>query len=360
MNDSLRTISVFLVTTALMTPWVTDPSNAKDDPGSQARTELAKQHPTAEQVDDASFSPDHVDRAFLVRVQVLLDRARFHPGVVDGLPGENLDNAVKAFKTAHGLPGDATLDEATWKALSDTDGAPPIVDYTVTRDDVDGPFTKRIPPKMQQQAKLPRLGYRDVWEELGERFHTGAAFLRELNKGKAAKAGATLKVANVAEPLDPTEPKAAAKEIRQAKESPDHPRAARVVVDKGLHTVTAYGQDGKVLASYPASIGSEEKPAPSGTLQVVRVAPNPGYTYNPKYAFKGVRAKESFEIKPGPNNPVGAVWIQLTGEGYGIHGTPEPDKVGKTSSHGCIRLTNWNALELASLVDKDVPVEFKD
>jgi lipoprotein-anchoring transpeptidase ErfK/SrfK len=113
-----------------------------------------------------------------------------------------------------------------------------------------------------------------------------------------------------------------------------------------------------VLAVYPASIGSTEKPAPSGTLNVVRVAPNPSYTYNPDYAFKGVKTHKAFEIKPGPNNPVGAVWIQLTGEGYGIHGTPEPDKVGKTASHGCIRLTNWNALELAGMVEKGVPVEF--
>jgi lipoprotein-anchoring transpeptidase ErfK/SrfK len=324
--------------------------------------DIAKQHPTPGQVGAADFAEGRTARAFLVRVQVLLDRARFHPGVVDGMPGENLDNAVRAFKRVHGMPDDAVLDKATWDALLGADGAPALVDYEVTSDDVEGPFTKTIPPKMELQAKLPRLGYRNASEKLGERFHMGAAFLKELNKGRnPAKAGTVLKVANVSEALDPTDAKEAGREIRKAaKENPDRPMAARVEVDKPGHQVTAFDKDGKVLATYPASIGSTDKPAPSGTLQVVRVAPNPGYTYNPRYAFKGVKAKGTFEIKPGPNNPVGAVWIQLTGEGYGIHGTPEPDRVGKTNSHGCIRLTNWNALELASLVSKDVPVEFKE
>lgn len=133
---------------------------------------------------------------------------------------------------------------------------------------------------------------------------------------------------------------------------------ARIVIDKTARELRAFDDRDRLLAYYPASVGSEEKPAPSGVVHVTRIARNPSYTYNPDYAFKGVRTDEKFTIKPGPNNPVGLVWIALEGEGYGIHGTPEPEKVGKTASHGCVRLTNWDALDLAVMTKKGVPVEF--
>ena len=135
-------------------------------------------------------------------------------------------------------------------------------------------------------------------------------------------------------------------------------KAARVEVDKTQQTVKVFGKAQNLIAFYPATAGSIEKPAPTGTLKIISIARNPTYRYNPKYAFKGVKASEPFTIKPGPNNPVGVVWIGLTGEGYGIHGTPEPSKVSKTESHGCVRLTNWDALELASVVEKGMTVEF--
>ena len=141
---------------------------------------------------------------------------------------------------------------------------------------------------------------------------------------------------------------------------PQEPKVERIEVDKTSRDVRALDKDGKLLAYYPASIGSAEKPAPSGETKVTRVAFDPTYTYNPKYAFKGVKAREKFTIKPGPNNPVGAVWIDLAIESYGIHGTPEPEKVGKTESHGCIRLTNWSVRELGRHVAKGAKVAFKD
>jgi len=134
----------------------------------------------------------------------------------------------------------------------------------------------------------------------------------------------------------------------------------KVEVDKGAKILEAFDKDGQLIAVYPASIGSAEKPAPDGTHKVTNIARNPTYRYNPKYAFKDVKAKRPFTIKPGPNNPVGSVWINLTGEGYGIHGTPEPSKVSKTASHGCIRLTNWDAEELAAMVRKGTIVTFLD
>jgi lipoprotein-anchoring transpeptidase ErfK/SrfK len=141
-------------------------------------------------------------------------------------------------------------------------------------------------------------------------------------------------------------------------DSQPNAKAARIEVDKTAQTVKVFGEDKQLLAFYPATVGSEEKPAPNGTLKVTGVQKNPTYHYNPKYQFKGVKATAPFSIKPGPNNPVGLVWIGLTGEGYGVHGTPEPSKVSKTESHGCVRLTNWNALELAAVVKKGTPVEF--
>ena len=143
-----------------------------------------------------------------------------------------------------------------------------------------------------------------------------------------------------------------------AKQSAAGPAAAVVVVDKRQKAVLAYDAEKRLIGFYPASIGSADKPAPSGTLQVRSVARDPEYTYNPKYQFKGQTAERPVKVAPGPNNPVGIVWIGLSAEGYGIHGTPEPEKVGKTQSHGCVRLTNWDALALARLVKKGTPVQF--
>jgi lipoprotein-anchoring transpeptidase ErfK/SrfK len=333
-------------------------ASSSDKP--DAAAEMRGQHPSADEINAAELTGDKPNRAALTRAEILLDRARYSPGVIDGTPGENVEHALQAYKKAHGLADNPALDPDTFKRLLQDDNAPALVDYTITEADAAGPYTRDIPAKMEDQAKLDRLGYHGPEEMLSERFHMDEAFLKELNKGKDfGKAGTVVKVANVARELDPTDAKAAGKKIAETKrQQPDRSKVARIVVDKPGHSISAFDKDGHLLGFYPASIGSTDKPAPSGTLQVVRVAANPGYTYNPDYAFKGVKARKAFEIKPGPNNPVGAVWIQLTGEGYGIHGTPEPDKVGKSASHGCVRLTNWNALELASMVDKGVTVEF--
>jgi lipoprotein-anchoring transpeptidase ErfK/SrfK len=144
----------------------------------------------------------------------------------------------------------------------------------------------------------------------------------------------------------------------QGGKQPD--KVGKIEIVKSEHILRALAKDGAVIAVYPASIGSEEKPAPSGSHSVRAVANNPNYTYNPDYAFKGVKAKEKFEIKPGPNNPVGSTWIDLSIESFGIHGTPDPEKVGKAYSQGCVRLTNWDVQELSKMVEKGTPVEFID
>ncbi|MCI9879922.1 L,D-transpeptidase [Methylobacterium goesingense] len=254
-----------------------------------------------------------------------------------------------------------------------------------------------MPPKMEDQADLDALGYTSPREMLAERFHMSPDLLGALNPdADFGKAGTTILVAAV-KPLETGKPtaeeKAAKKQAQEASKkeagkkdtSKDARRDAgkaaeakdagaqapdlkdrdtkdvtRIEVDKESRNVRAFDKDGTLVAFYPASIGSEEKPAPSGEAKVAGVAYAPTYTYNPKYQFAGVKAKTKFTIPPGPNNPVGVVWIDLSIPSYGIHGTPEPEKVGKTESHGCIRLTNWDARDLANRVSRGAQVVFKD
>ncbi|WP_237478292.1 L,D-transpeptidase family protein [Lichenibacterium dinghuense] len=299
----------------------------------------------AKAVDDAAFTPlpeEPTGRAEpeVVKAEVLLDRARFSPGAIDGIDGENFRHALEAYQLQMSLPASGRLDQATWDRL--TAGAPaPLKSVEVTKEEADGPFTRVIPAKFEAQSKLPHMGYRDIREELGERYHMSPTLLAALNPGSRFAAGQRITVADVTE-------------------AKPNVKVARIVVDKAGPDVEALAADGRLIAFYPASIGSEEKPAPTGDFTVHRVDRDPVYTYDPKYHFKGVSAKEPFSIQPGPNNPVGLVWMDLGGDGYGIHGTPDPEAVGKTQSHGCIRMTNWDALNLAAMVDKGTPVSFGD
>lgn len=332
---------------------------------------------TADAINNASLSPQSGDNAgdassskrpdkgkkadrkadekpdpLIVKAQVLLDRAHFYPGAIDGRLGDNYRRALSAFAVAQGLPATQELTPEVWSKLQATSDKPAVTDYTVTETDAAGPYVDKIPPKMEEQADLKAMSYTNPREMLAERFHMARALVTALNPDKPLeKAGTTITVAAV-DPMGTDKPK--------GKDLPRDPKVERIEVDKSSRDVRAFGADDKLLAYYPASIGSTEKPAPSGETKVKGVAFDPDYTYNPKYAFKGVKADHKFNIQSGPNNPVGLVWIDLAIPSYGIHGTPEPEKVGKTESHGCIRLTNWNARDLAAHVARGAKVSFKD
>jgi lipoprotein-anchoring transpeptidase ErfK/SrfK len=284
---------------------------------------------------------DQTDAA-VVRMQVLLDRARFSPGEIDGKLGENAQKALKAFAVAKSLPSDKVPNPEIWKALVGASGDAVIAEYKISEKDVKGPFLDKVPAKMEEMKDLKALGYASPREALAEKFHMSEDLLAALNPGKKFdKAGEVIFVASV----------------------PDKPAKltiGRIEVDKSGQTVKAFDAAGALVAFFPATVGSEEKPTPTGSLKVISTNADPTYRYNPDYKFKGVKSTKAFTINPGPNNPAGSYWIGLGADGIGIHGTPNPSKVSKSESHGCVRLTNWDVGLLGASVKKGTPVAFLD
>jgi lipoprotein-anchoring transpeptidase ErfK/SrfK len=274
----------------------------------------------------------------IARIQIALDRSGTSPGVIDGRIGDNVNKAISAYRD---LTGETmrTYDKDYVQSVLQETGGDAFVDYEITAVDVAGPFVASVPADYSEKARLERLGFVSVAEMLAERFHMDERYLRELNAGvDFDRPGTIIKVANVGEPLSA--------------------EVTRIVADKGARQVRAYDEDGDLVAVYPSTIGSAATPSPTGTHKVERIALDPQYTYNPKINFKQGDNDEVLTIPPGPNGPVGTVWIALSKPTYGIHGTPDPSKIGKTESNGCIRLTNWDAQELAKMVDPGTTVEF--
>jgi lipoprotein-anchoring transpeptidase ErfK/SrfK len=280
-------------------------------------------------------------KALLIKLEVLLDRANFSPGVIDGRSGTNLAHAITAYETAHGLADTGgQVDEPLIQALATADAGPVTQDYVITAQDAKGPYLGAVPRGFEAMAALPRLDYATPLQALAERFHMSQALLVELNPGADLAASGTSIL--VVRPGAGQIPKG----------------AARVEVDKNEGQVRVLGTGGAIIAAFPATVGSAERPAPSGEWAVTAVASNPTYTYDPSRLTFGPKSKGKLTIAPGPNNPVGSTWIALTAPTYGIHGAPDPTRVGKTASHGCVRLTNWDAAALGRAVRKGTPVVF--
>ena len=273
----------------------------------------------------------------MVRLQILLDRAGVSPGVIDGYDGDNVRKAIFAFETMRGLAADGQLDDDVLGALESGDQV--IGTYNVTDEDV-ADIVPPIPSDYAEMAQRDFLGYTGVPEALGERFHMAESLLTAINPGSGFAVGDTIFVAAYGPDLEG--------------------EVVRIEADKTLRQVRAYDAEDRLIAAYPATIGSEDNPSPTGTHIVEAVAPMPNYTYNPSINFQQGENTSVLTIPPGPNGPVGSMWIDLSEPTYGIHGTPEPSKIDKTGSHGCIRLTNWDANELAAMVTPGVPVVFLD
>ena len=272
----------------------------------------------------------------VLRAQVLLDRAHFSTGEMDGAYGSNMRQAILGFQKLHQLALTGVVDAATWAEL-ERDQAPVLDSYTITAQDVAGPYTP-IPAGMMAKAKLPALGYASLAEALGERFHCSPDLLRRLNPGKSlTRAGTRITVPNVA----------AAKPL---------PKATSILVDAKDGTLTLLDAGGMPFAQFPASTGSKHDPLPEGRWQVRGVATDPEYRYNPKLFWDAKAGDAKARLAAGPNNPVGVAWIELSKEHYGIHGTPEPGKIGKTQSHGCIRLTNWDVMAVVRSIARGAVV----
>jgi lipoprotein-anchoring transpeptidase ErfK/SrfK len=309
-----------------------------------AHSQTAPPPLSADAVNQAEFAPTlKSDRAspVMLKAAILLDRAAISPGQIDGKDGENARKAIAAFQQLHGLDATGRLDQDTWKELTQSSSEPVITEYEISEQDVKGPFAKTIPKKLELMARLDHLSYMSPLELLGEKFHVDPKLLKQLNPGKNFdQAGTSILVPNVG--------------VREQSGS-----VATIEIDKSTRAVRGLGEKGELVAFYPASIGSQEKPAPSGQFKVRRVAQNPTYHYDPKFKFKGVHVNHKLTVASGPNNPVGVVWMGLDLEHYGLHGTPEPSRIGYTESHGCVRLTNWDAARVASIVKPGTPVLFR-
>jgi lipoprotein-anchoring transpeptidase ErfK/SrfK len=275
----------------------------------------------------------------LIKAQVLLDRAHFSPGEIDGKSGDNFKKALAAFAATQGLNSGGQLNAEVWQRLTSPSSEPVLIEYTISDEDVRGSFVKKIPAQLEKMKDLPALPYTSPREKLAEKFHMSQELLSTLNpRQKFETANDRIVVANIAVNGTGKGHSCRGRQKRSGFEGV-RPRSA------------ASGN----ISNHRRKHG---KTGANGRLKVTSITKNPTYRYNPKYGFKGVRATEPFTVKPGPNNPVGVVWIGLSDEGYGIHGTPDPSKVSKTASHGCIRLTNWDALRVASAVAKGTPVDF--
>jgi lipoprotein-anchoring transpeptidase ErfK/SrfK len=323
---------------AIPPPASAPPSEKQLQPGERTMAQL-----TVDEVNAATYREAaediHGASPLILKTQILLDRAGASPGVIDSLYGSNVAKAIASVETVLGLPVDGRLDRKVWEALGGDNARPVLVSYAITVEDMSYPFLPSIPSDYGEQAQLPGLYFTSPEEMFAERFHMDIKLLKALNAGANFRSvGGAIVVASI-------------------EGQPVTGKIARIEADKARRQVRAYDAADRLIVAYPATIGSSDNPSPSGIHRVEGVAPNPVYYYDPRN-FVQANNRQKLQLPPGPNNPVGTMWIDLSEPSYGIHGTPEPSRIDKTGSHGCIRLTNWDAEELSTLVEPGVVVEF--
>ena len=274
------------------------------------------------------------NRDTTTKLQALLNWHQNGVGAVDGYWGKNSRKAMQAFQMANGLAVTDTLNIDTWQALTKNDklmAQPVLVNYQLTDADINIKTTV-IPAGAEAKSKLEGMYYETVIEGLAEKFHISESYLKALNPNAKFAVGETITVYNPG--------------------NPNIKPVSRVVADKTTETLYAYDDKGILVASYPTTVGSTATPSPTGTHTVAVKVHEPNYTYTAENGSKSI-------LQPGPNNPVGSVWIGLSKPSYGIHGSPDPARISRQASAGCIRLTNWDALALLGVIQSGATVEFK-
>lgn len=297
------------------------------------------------------------------RAQVILDRLGFSPRLIDGSGGPFFSLALRGFQQANELPRTGELDEQTVAALGRWQGIPATARVVIPEGFARGPFDPGLPPDLAAQAKFDRLGYRSMTEALAERFHTTPDILVGLNgDGTYLAAGRSVRVPNVAS-ADPAklgeDTRGWNRTLQLLGVAPDQPEAARILVDESEGALLVFGPRDRLLAQFPVTTGSSHDPLPIGSWKIKGVARNPDFQYNPDLFWDASAKDKAARLPPGPNGPVGVVWIDLSKPHYGIHGTPEPQNIGHTESHGCVRLTNWDAARLAQMTRPGTAVVFR-
>ncbi|MBL0922929.1 MAG: murein L,D-transpeptidase [Sphingomonadaceae bacterium] len=298
----------------------------------------------------------------MMPVQIALSRLGFSPGVIDGKQGDSLKIALRGFQAANNLEETGKFDAETKAALGRAPSVPVTRRVIIPASFAQQQFFPDLPKDAADQAKLPALGYRNLVEALAERFHTTPETLVALNSSDTSiGAGKSIIVPNIADVMPPrAEDKVRGWDVTLAMlgVAAEQPEVVRLVVDKSAGWLRAFGEDDRLIAQFPVTTGSEKDPLPLGNWTVKGVARNPDFHYNPELFWDVSDNKEKQILKPGPNSPVGVVWIDLSKPHYGVHGTSEPATIGRVQSHGCVRLTNWDAAKLAGMVKPGVKVEF--